>query len=491
MSDEKDLSHIRNAKGKPFDGQPQFVDLIGGKRVNAGGRAKPGEEDDIIDIPEWPTPPAPEAFDGLAGDFGKLWQDHTEADHVALLIQFLTFFGHAVGREAYFAVGGDNHRANLYTLLVGTSSKARKGQSYGCVKYTYDMVAPPSSTPFNGQTAAVLPPSETLAILHEASGLSSGEGLINSVRDESMGTNKKGERVILDHGIDDKRLLVQESEFASTLRRMSRDGNTLSETIRDGWDCKPTMGTMTRTSPLKATKPFISILGHITRYDLQMYLNDVSLTNGFANRFMFIATRRIRKLPNPGRPRLDALNAFASRLASVIAAARKVKQMHRSIDANVLWTSVYDQLEAPRTGRLHNSVMGRASAYVVRLSMLYALLDSGKAIESTDKYKSNLKHTGRIIESRHIRSALALWNYAERTSKFIFGDSLGDKLAEKIEKMLVEAGASGLTTREITHKSGAKKGVPDALRLLVDCERVRVEELKDTKANRGQRWFIR
>jgi hypothetical protein len=36
--------------------------------------------------------------------------------------------------------------------------------------------------------------------------------------------------------VDDKRLLVIEPEFASALRNMQRQGNTLSATLREGWD---------------------------------------------------------------------------------------------------------------------------------------------------------------------------------------------------------------------------------------------------------------
>jgi len=89
--------------------------------------AKNNPEDDIIDIPEWPEPPAPEAFAGLAGDFVNMWEPHTEADRAGLLVQFLVFAGHAIGREPYFVVSGDKHRCNLYALLVGPTSKGRKG----------------------------------------------------------------------------------------------------------------------------------------------------------------------------------------------------------------------------------------------------------------------------------------------------------------------------------------------------------------------------
>jgi hypothetical protein len=409
-------------------------------------------EDDIIEIRNWPEPPSDSAFAGLVGEFTKLWQPHTEASPVALAAQFIAFYGHAIGRKPFFAVGGDDHHTNLEIALVGPTSFARKGQSYGCVKHTFDKVQLQLGVPYN-----------------EAQGLSSGEGLINAVRDPRTTINKKGKPVI-DPGVSDKRLLVFESEFASVLRRMVREGNTLSEVIRQAWD-SGNLGTMTRNAPLRATNTHISVITHVTPSDLQLYLNDVSTMNGFANRFIFLATRRVCSLPDPGRPPDHALRTFASRLAKAIEFGTTVTEMKRSPDAVTTWESLYKELSEPRTGRQHNAVVARGPAHVLRLSMIYALLDGSS-----------------IIEPRHLASAIAIWDYAERTSRFVFGDSLGDKVAEKILELL-KTEPGGLTSREIRSKVTNKKQVPDALRLLHENGQVREESLKQTTAHRGQRWF--
>lgn len=425
------------------------------ERQLRAGMTKPIKlvEDEEVEIRPWPEPPDEEAFAGLVGDFTDLWQPHTEASPVALAAQFLTFYGHAVGRQPFFAVGGDDHRTNLEICLVGPTSFARKGQSYGCVKYTFGKVQLPLGVPFI-----------------EARGLSTGEGLIAAVRDARSESDKKGGKKVVDEGVFDKRLLVFESEFASVLRRMTREGNTLSEVIRQAWDTGE-LGTMTRKEPLRASGAHISLITHVTPSDLQLYLNDVSTMNGFANRFIFIATRGVRLLDDPGRPAENILGQFASRLAKAIELGQRVREMHRSADAQGYWKELYERLNAPRTGRQHNAVVRRAPAHVLRLSMIYALLD-GTA----------------NIETRHLKSAAALWDYAERTSRFVFGDSLGDRLAAKILE-IVKAEPTGLTTREITHKVGHKKGAPDALRLLYENGQIRQESLKDTAAHHGQRWF--
>jgi hypothetical protein len=67
------------------------------------------------------------AYHGLAGDFAKTILPHTEADPAGLLMQFLVAFGSVIGNSPYYLVESDKHHANLYLVLVGESSRGRKG----------------------------------------------------------------------------------------------------------------------------------------------------------------------------------------------------------------------------------------------------------------------------------------------------------------------------------------------------------------------------
>jgi len=94
-----------------------------------------------------------------------------------------------------------------------------------------------------------------------ASGLSSGEGLIWAVRNEvrkRVPVKSKGrhtgeyDEVVEHEGINDKRLLVMEGEFANALKVMQREGNTLSPVIRSAWD-SGNLRSLTKNSPAVAT----------------------------------------------------------------------------------------------------------------------------------------------------------------------------------------------------------------------------------------------
>src|SRR5689334_5842047 len=66
------------------------------------------------------------AFHGLAGDVVKTIEPHSEADPVALLLQFLALAGNVIGHGPYYQVESDEHHANLFGVLVGSSAKGRK-----------------------------------------------------------------------------------------------------------------------------------------------------------------------------------------------------------------------------------------------------------------------------------------------------------------------------------------------------------------------------
>ena len=241
----------------------------------AGGGSAASDQGSKLPEPEWPTM-GDDAYHGLAGEVVHTIEPHTEADPVAILIQFLACAGNIIGRCPYHQIEGDQHHANLFTVLVGESSKARKGTSWGRIA-SFAKLA--DEHWYDDRTK---------------SGLSSGEGLINEVRDERKEWNRRrAARKSLIAGVKDKRLMVSEPEFAGVLAVVERHGNTLSPLMRKAWD-GGILATMTRTAPLRATGAHISIVGHITVDELRARLTRTDTANGFANRFLFMLVRRSR-----------------------------------------------------------------------------------------------------------------------------------------------------------------------------------------------------
>ena len=82
----------------------------------------------------WPKALPSEAYCGLIGDIVKAIEPETESDPAAVLLQVAVAFGALVGRGPHVRVEGDEHHPNLFALLVGDTSKARKGTSWGRVR---------------------------------------------------------------------------------------------------------------------------------------------------------------------------------------------------------------------------------------------------------------------------------------------------------------------------------------------------------------------
>ena len=217
-------------------------------------------------------------------------------------------------------------------------------------------------------------------------GLVSGEGLIWHVRDPIYKTENvkdKGrivgtEQVLADPG--DRGQAAPRHRDRSLQHRSRvcrRETNTLSPTLRSAWD-SGILRTLAKNSPATATNAHISVIGHITQEELRRALAEVDGFNGFANRFLWVAVRRSRLLPDGGQD-LD-LSPFAERLALTIDKARSVDRMHRDQGAAALWRKAYAELADDTSTGLLAAVTSRAEAQVLRLSMIYALLDGSGTI---------------------------------------------------------------------------------------------------------------
>src|SRR5262249_12787231 len=105
--------------------------------------------------------------------------------------------------------------------------------------------------------------------------------------------------VIADHGVEDKRLLALEEEYAGVLRMLERQGNSLSQRIREAWQGQA-LGSLTKNAPTRCREPHISIIGHVTAEEVRRYLTSSEMANGFGNRHLWFCVERSKCLPDGG-----------------------------------------------------------------------------------------------------------------------------------------------------------------------------------------------
>jgi hypothetical protein len=333
---------------------------------------------------------------------------------------------------------------------VGDTSKGRKGMSWG---YPRELMRAADERWIDER------------VLH---GLSSGEGLIYAVRDRLEGENKKGEPVVFDEGVEDKRLLVLEAELAGVLKVMSREGNTLSPVIRQAWD-DGALQTLAKNSSMKATEAHVSIIGHITKAELLRHLTETEAANGF----VWLMVRRSKELPFGGEWHKVDIAPLVRRLSSALEFGSAPVLVTWGDSARDIWREVYGPLSEGKVG-LFGAVVGRAEAQVMRLAALYAVM--GESHE---------------IEGEHLLAALALWDYSEKSARYIFGDATGDPVADQIFNALRAAGKDGMTRTEISNLFGrnmSSERISQALSLLLVARRVRRKTHK-TGGRQAEKWF--
>jgi len=304
--------------------------------------------------------------------------------------------------------------------------------------------------------------------------LSSGEGIVYAVRDaQETWDDKEQQYKVVDPGVQDKRLFVQEEEFAAAINAGKRDGNTLSATLRALWD-SGTRSPMTKTSRTQCTNAHVGILAHITLDELAMSLSACDKLNGYANRFLWILARRSKRVPRPQRMPDDRFIPIRDEIWRRLRLAHEVGQMRLTPAAGTMWDAEYDRLTEDRPG-IAGAITARAEAQVVRLSMIYALCDGQKYVD--------------VI---HVQAALALWRYAQASAEYIFNeDAVANKLDAKINEIILNMPV-GLSLTDLHNSTGKNHKADDlrrSIQRLVDAGLVRSESIKTEGAVRAKTVF--
>ena len=94
------------------------------------------------------------------------------------------------------------------------------------------------------------------------------------------------------------------------------------------------------------------------------------------------------------------------------------------------------------------------------------------------------------MPASHLLAALALWDYCERSVYHVFGDELGDPVADDLLR-LVRGSPNGLTRTDIQSYFGRHQPaerIDRALGLLLQHRLVRREEQK-TGGRPAEHWF--
>ncbi|MGH7396889.1 MAG: DUF3987 domain-containing protein, partial [Candidatus Rokuibacteriota bacterium] len=176
-------------------------------------------------------------------------------------------------------------------------------------------------------------------------------------------------------------------------------------------------------------------------------------------RFLYFLVRRSKSLPD-GTPVPDhLLDPLIVELEAVVKRATALGLISRDPEATEEWRNLYPALSAGEPG-LVGALLGRAEAQVLRLSLIYALLD----------YASE-------IRTEHQDAAVAVWDYCMASVRRIFGGRLGLTIADTILDALKQRGVMAAT--EISNLFGRHRSAEEigaALQVLLAAGKVRRSE---------------
>src|SRR5262249_16854493 len=250
---------------------------------------------------------------------------------------------------------GTKQPARVNTVLVGPTSTGRKGTSLVPVEELMQLV----DADFWRE--------------QRVGGLSTGEGLVTKVADKKMWDKELGEYVDSpEREPTEKRLYVVEEEFSKVLAQLRREGNILSQILRESYD-SGNLSVMTRKQPLQAFGAHIAITGHITPEELHDRFNHIEMANGFGNRFLWFAVKSDKVIPRcdpipdelyqPLIPHLQRVSSYPEEYVPLADASMGVWE-----------EEIYPSLREDKPG-MAGALVARGSSMVLRIALIYYLLD--------------------------------------------------------------------------------------------------------------------
>ncbi len=145
------------------------------------------------------------------------------------------------------------------------------------------------------------------------------------------------------------------------------------------------------------------------------------------------------------------------------------KQIYISLNdsAKHAWANhYYDQLSKDQPGLL-GCVTNRAEAQVLRLAMIYCLLD--------EQY---------IIDLSHLKAALAFWDYCRQSANYIFHGQAADRVTQKVFEILTTGKKTGRELFAAFSNNISKTRLETSLKELIGSGTVVMETQKT--GNRGR-----
>ncbi|WP_246154366.1 DUF3987 domain-containing protein [Saccharopolyspora hirsuta] len=360
-------------------------------------------------------------FGTYLGSLVRRLEPTSEADPANILASLMAATGVYLGDGPHMRAGDDRHPLLIWPMVIGRTGVGRKGAGWSAAKRLL-LATDPDFVDRN---------------IH--SGLTSGEGLTQVFTDDEAGAvgaddgeeeQGKGKKraSLLPPG--DRRLLAFETEWATVMARMKREGNTLSATLRAAWEGGnlSTLGVNARI----VRDTHVAILAHITPKEFQAKLSASDMAGGTYNRFLPVFVAQTQFLPNSTGADPALLDHLAVDLRARLAAGSRLGQLGLTRDAAALWQRLYVEFGgySAEDGPIEQ-FLSRAAPNCLRVAGLHAALDGVQ-----------------LITVEHLTAAAAFVRYAVASARAVFSGN--DTTAPRLAAWIAEAGPAGRTRKDVT-----------------------------------------
>lgn len=358
---------------------------------------------------ETTAPPAVDSamFWGVLGRMVAAADPTTEADRAGVLVSLLAGASAAVGTGPNLQIGNTRHPLLVWPLIFGTTGSGRKGEATNTARRFLRAADPQADS-------------------YMVTGLSSGEGLIERIRDTEDEDDQGG--------TEDKRLLVTEPEFSSVMARTRREGSTLAAVLRQAWDGQA-LSVLNRAA-LHATTSHVSIIGHITPKEFRLRLAESEMAGGTYNRFLPVYVSKSKRVPLPQGVAESMINELAGELGEAIRKASVRGAITLDTEATTLWCgTLYDEFtEVDDEEAAWTEFARRAAPYCLRIAALYAVLGGQEQLGRPE-----------------LMAAAALVRYSVASAKFVLADQTRNPRMDRLRRAVDQADRKGLTRTEVSN----------------------------------------
>lgn len=369
-------------------------------------------------------PPAAEAFDGVLGEIVRLHEGHTTASKVALLGSAIAVAGALIpGRLQYHGW----QATSVYVAVVADTGGG-KGTALAFI---------------GAAMAAALGDWDDRRL----DGVNSGEALIRdlSVRRHGITDRKTGTKPV--EPVGPCATVLIEEELASLFTRGRRDGSTLDTEVRKAFDGS-TLATSKSESRATVKPPYyLTAIGHITRSELAQTIASISLTNGSANRWLWLPVEPVDVVADGKFPSIP------------VSLVKRLHEAHRwASDNHAIGVSVTPEAKALadkyRAFLLglpgSNGLTARLHVIALRIGLIHALANGDRS-----------------LTARWVRSGVALTEYARSGLASVFGRMTGTPEADLLARRLQAAGRlNGREQRAVIFDPVKRQAAADRLQVL-------------------------